>query len=292
MMKWSEINEKIEGIKSNYDYVVAITPLGKIIIEWKGWKQSPSYDIVLNGTIWIGTEYSLEKAKQKAKNYLINTYKQLKTYLNMNNKDINFTEYNINTVEEFIKALKENNILLESYLTDGKIKSGYDQLKCTRIRSLVNLSKKHEVEAENPTKIPKLLKDKAYKDFTKCILFGESNIDEKGKCLDVDEFGRSLPQQDGFFVLADAIELATSDSFQRVDSILLNLEGLLKELNIKSEFTYLSIPKSCRIELVQHAWGNLEDKTEHAEYCDYSALFYCSKIQCKDKIFKYNENSK
>jgi len=67
---------------SHYDHTISETPLGKFIIEWKSWKENPSYDIQLNGE-WIGCEYDLNDAKEKAKEYLANKYNELKLYLGM-----------------------------------------------------------------------------------------------------------------------------------------------------------------------------------------------------------------
>lgn len=81
-MNWTEPNPPTEG-ESYYDHTKLETPLGKFIIEWKSWKESPSYDIML-GADWIGCEYELEDAKQNAEYYLINRFKELEVFLGEN----------------------------------------------------------------------------------------------------------------------------------------------------------------------------------------------------------------
>lgn len=46
-MNWTEPQSGKEGI-SSYDHVICETPLGKIMIEWKSWKDNPPYCIMLN----------------------------------------------------------------------------------------------------------------------------------------------------------------------------------------------------------------------------------------------------
>lgn len=63
-LNWTEPAKPKEGV-SSYDHVMCDTPLGRIMIEWKSWKDSPGYDVQLEND-WIGCEYSLEDAKQVA----------------------------------------------------------------------------------------------------------------------------------------------------------------------------------------------------------------------------------
>lgn len=81
-MNWSEINEPTDKFKSSYDYIFCKTPLGIIIIEWKSWKENPGFSIELDGRIWIGTEYDLDAAKNKAKEYFEIKLKELQDFLN------------------------------------------------------------------------------------------------------------------------------------------------------------------------------------------------------------------
>jgi len=78
-MKWTEPKEPTEGI-CFYDHVDCETPLGKIRIEWKSWKESPDYDIGLEGK-HIGTEYDLDTAKYIAKEYLTTKHRELSELL-------------------------------------------------------------------------------------------------------------------------------------------------------------------------------------------------------------------
>lgn len=72
---WSE-NKKLNGKDRFYDYCELKTPLGLMLIEWKSWKSSPSYDITFNGQ-WIGCEYSLDDAKAYCLRYLITINSEL-----------------------------------------------------------------------------------------------------------------------------------------------------------------------------------------------------------------------
>lgn len=78
-MNWTEPNPPTKDV-CPYDHVDCDTPLGLMRIDWKSWKESPSYDIEL-GDFWIGVEYDLDKAKEVAENYLISKAKELNDYL-------------------------------------------------------------------------------------------------------------------------------------------------------------------------------------------------------------------
>lgn len=78
-MEWTEPKPPTEGV-SYYDHVLCKSPLGGFIIEWKSWKSSPSYDIMLEGE-WIGCEYSLPDAKTIAFEYIIKKHEELTQYL-------------------------------------------------------------------------------------------------------------------------------------------------------------------------------------------------------------------
>ena len=67
-MNWTEPKPPTDG-ESYYDHVKCETPLGLIKIEWKSWKESPSYDVSLDDN-WIGQENSLKEAKKLALDYL------------------------------------------------------------------------------------------------------------------------------------------------------------------------------------------------------------------------------
>ena len=78
-MKWTENKPPTEGI-SFYNHTITETPIGKIIIEWKGWKDQPSYDIMIDGE-WIGVEYELTDAKNIALNFIKEKSEKLVTFL-------------------------------------------------------------------------------------------------------------------------------------------------------------------------------------------------------------------
>jgi hypothetical protein len=78
-MNWTEPCKPKEGV-SYYDHVIAETPLGKCIIKWKSWKESDSYSIIL-GDYYVGDEYSLEDAKERANTFLVGKRDELSLYL-------------------------------------------------------------------------------------------------------------------------------------------------------------------------------------------------------------------
>lgn len=79
-MEWTSNQPPTEGY-SHYDHTTLDTPLGLFRIEWKGWKDTPSYDIMLNGDRWIGCEYSLGDAKRAVKDYLITKRDELSNFI-------------------------------------------------------------------------------------------------------------------------------------------------------------------------------------------------------------------
>lgn len=78
-MKWTEPKKSTDGV-SFYDHTIAETPIGRMIIEWKSWKESPSYDVMLDNE-WIGVDYDLESAKQIGVNHLNEKLKKLTAYM-------------------------------------------------------------------------------------------------------------------------------------------------------------------------------------------------------------------
>ena len=78
-MKWTEPKKATEGV-SFYDHVIAETPIGRMIIEWKSWKDNDDYSVML-GNEWIGVGFDLEEAKQIGVNYLNNKLKKLTEYM-------------------------------------------------------------------------------------------------------------------------------------------------------------------------------------------------------------------
>lgn len=78
-MKWTESKPPIQGV-SYYNHCICESPLGQIKIEWKGWKEYPSYDIQIDDK-WIACEYDLEDAKNAAREHLIGKYTELFLFL-------------------------------------------------------------------------------------------------------------------------------------------------------------------------------------------------------------------
>jgi hypothetical protein len=74
-MNWSEPKPPTDNV-SYYDHTILETPIGVAIIEWKSWKDQPSYDIQLDGN-WLGVEYTLGDAKTKVHEYLQQKYDEL-----------------------------------------------------------------------------------------------------------------------------------------------------------------------------------------------------------------------
>ena len=78
-MKWTEPKKSTERV-SFYDHVIAETPIGIMIIEWKSWKDRPSYNVELNKEC-IGVEYNLDDAKKIGEGYLQGLLKKLTEYM-------------------------------------------------------------------------------------------------------------------------------------------------------------------------------------------------------------------
>jgi len=79
-MKWTDNRKPTEGV-SFYDHTKCETPIGTIMIEWKSWKDRPSYDIGINGE-WIGCEYSLDEAKKTTHKWLKDKAEKLTAIVN------------------------------------------------------------------------------------------------------------------------------------------------------------------------------------------------------------------
>ena len=63
-MNWSEPKPPIKNV-SWYDHIDCETPLGKCIIEWKGWKKSDSFSVFI-GEEYVGEGFELKEAKKLA----------------------------------------------------------------------------------------------------------------------------------------------------------------------------------------------------------------------------------
>ena len=95
-MKWSEIKEANKYV--NYTHINCETPMGEFIIDWKGWKENPSYDSHINGD-YIGTNYDLDGAKSFCEEYIkdksISMFKYLKENSIFMDKEISYLIDNI-----------------------------------------------------------------------------------------------------------------------------------------------------------------------------------------------------
>ena len=78
-MNWTEPKPPTKGV-SFYDHTILGSPLGEFRIEWKSWKDSPDYGIDLEGQ-YIGTEYSLEEAKELVRSHLFDMRDKLEDFL-------------------------------------------------------------------------------------------------------------------------------------------------------------------------------------------------------------------
>ena len=68
-IEWGEVSEPDNNIP--YNYVKGETPIGEFLITWKGWKESPSYDVEFipdrfEGGTYIFSTRSLDDAKSEA----------------------------------------------------------------------------------------------------------------------------------------------------------------------------------------------------------------------------------
>lgn len=79
-MNWSEIQNPNNSI-SHYTHIICKTPLGTIMIEWKSWKTDESDFSITIENMYIGSETTLEFAKESAKKYLQNKLIDLKNFL-------------------------------------------------------------------------------------------------------------------------------------------------------------------------------------------------------------------
>lgn len=79
MLNWSEISEPKEGV-SFYTHTIAETPIGKFKIEWKSWKESDTYSIMLDEQ-YIGDEFELEYAKERAEQFVKSKLEELQKLL-------------------------------------------------------------------------------------------------------------------------------------------------------------------------------------------------------------------
>jgi hypothetical protein len=63
-LKWSAERPADHGVR--YSHVIAETPFGRFLIDWKAWKSHPSYDVSespISNCLWAGFS-SLDDAKK------------------------------------------------------------------------------------------------------------------------------------------------------------------------------------------------------------------------------------
>lgn len=80
-MNWTEPRPPAREF-SYYDHVICETPLGRALIEWKGWKESDTYSITIGGE-YIGDGRDLDDAKNLAKEWLTNKRNELSGLLGL-----------------------------------------------------------------------------------------------------------------------------------------------------------------------------------------------------------------
>ena len=86
-MNWTEPADPKNGV-SNYTHVMCDTPIGRFLIEWKGWKERDSYSITLQhkdgySDSYITDEIDLDSAKDRCHEYLVKRFHELKKYLEL-----------------------------------------------------------------------------------------------------------------------------------------------------------------------------------------------------------------
>ena len=71
-IQWSEVRQPDDDCC--YTHVIGETPFGRFLITWKGWKESPSFDVEESPwDVWVGSGYDLENAKKLAQDYFEKT---------------------------------------------------------------------------------------------------------------------------------------------------------------------------------------------------------------------------
>ena len=63
---WSEEKQASRAI--HYTHVTASMPVSQFTITWKGWKESPSFDVESSSWGYIGSGFDLEEAKEICQN--------------------------------------------------------------------------------------------------------------------------------------------------------------------------------------------------------------------------------
>lgn len=134
-MKWT--NERQPNEEIRYNHVISETPLGKVSIEWKGWKERPSYDVDFEWKhIGIYGSISLKEAKDKAENHMKEITQEL----------IDFQKNNIINNAEFKNELKK---AIESGIWIDYVYDGIDEIPHKEFESEISLKNVLEVIRKN-----------------------------------------------------------------------------------------------------------------------------------------------
>jgi hypothetical protein len=74
--EWTDPAPPANGDPSFYDHVIAETPLGEVVIEWKSWKDYPDYVCQTPWETFVCGE-TLEEAKIAVESSLLHLQKDL-----------------------------------------------------------------------------------------------------------------------------------------------------------------------------------------------------------------------
>lgn len=75
---WTE--ERKPNNMCPYNHIILDTPLGKAVIDWKGWKENPIFELSIGGD-WITNSDCLEDVKEYLEIYLIKMRDNLNDFL-------------------------------------------------------------------------------------------------------------------------------------------------------------------------------------------------------------------
>ena len=180
----------------------------------------------------------------------------------------------INSISEFLEILEKNSMYIEEFTNITK----ETKLKCTRTKTSLYVDTIY-----NKAKADKVLDQNLKKSFVYNLLNGKSNF-EDGICLDYSLDMIPLPSQDGLLELAKEETLSFSKQLNPNRVLVLDLTNLLSNLDIKSEYKILCIPKSTLITLNKTAKGMLEREDGY----ELSSIAY-STITASDTIYKVKQ---
>lgn len=78
-MNWTGPKPPTQGV-SHYDHITCETPLGRALIEWKGWKENDSFSAHI-GHDYIGEGSDLGEAKELTREWLTKKQMELSRFL-------------------------------------------------------------------------------------------------------------------------------------------------------------------------------------------------------------------